>query len=74
MDNEEDYIELHRLLAKCKFNLVKEQFELCNAKADSNKIVNYINDTSFTDYYEKKIKQIDEFIVDIPIIIKGDEK
>lgn len=25
MDNEEDYIELHRLLAKCKFNLAREQ-------------------------------------------------
>ena len=23
-------------------------------------------------YYDKKAKQIDEFIVDIPIIIKGD--
>ncbi len=74
MDNEEDYIELHRLLAKCKFNLEKTQLELCNAKADSNNIVNYINNTPITGYYEKKIKQIDELIADIPIIIKGDER
>lgn len=28
MDNEEDYIELHKLLAKCKFNLQKERAKI----------------------------------------------
>lgn len=28
MDNEEDYIELHRLLAKYQFNMMKEQSKL----------------------------------------------
>lgn len=65
MDNEEDYIELHRLLAKCKWNIVKEQTKLTSAIMEHTPIINY---------YEKKSRQIDEFIVDIPIIIKGDEK
>lgn len=64
MDNEEDYIELHRLLAKCKFNIVKEQVKFNPANIGHTDIVNY---------YDKKIKQIDEFVVDIPIIIKGEE-
>lgn len=63
MDNEEDYIELHRLLAKCKFNLAKERAN--KTKAPTEEIANC---------YERKIKRIDEFIVDIPIIIKGDER
>lgn len=71
MDNEEDYIELHRLLAKCKFNLVKEQIEYCIRKADSDFM---IEDKFKTNCYDKKVRQIDEFIVDIPIIIKGDER
>lgn len=60
MDNEEEYMELCRLLAKYKFNMIKEE-------AKHNCI-------PITDYYEEKIKKIDEFIVDIPIIIKGDER
>jgi len=32
MDNEEDYIELHRLLAKCKFNLIKSSTDLASAQ------------------------------------------
>lgn len=65
MDNEEDYIELHKLLAKCKWNIAKEQMKLNP---------NVIGHTEIIDYYNKKAKQIDEFIVDIPIIIKGDER
>lgn len=65
MDNEEDYIELHRLLAKCKWNIAKEQVKLDPA---------IIGHTEIIDCYNKKIKQIDEFILDIPIIIKGDER
>ena len=64
MDNEQDYIELYKLLAKCKFNIVKEQANFNPANIERTPIVNY---------YDKKLKQIDEFIVDIPIIIKGDE-
>lgn len=64
MDNEEDYIELHKLLAKCKFNLQKER-----AKFNPN----VIGHSDCIRYYEEKLKQIDKFIVDIPIIIKGDE-
>lgn len=63
MDNEEDYIELHRLLAKCKWNMAKEQVKIMPPHKEPIPIINY---------YEKKTKQIDEFIVDIPIIIKGD--
>lgn len=65
MDNEEDYIELHRLLVKCKFNLARE----C-AKLNPN-VIGHIE---IIDYYNEKAKQINEFIVDIPIIIKGDER
>lgn len=67
MDNEKDYIELHRLLAKCKFNLVRDELELCNKGINTKEL-------TMSEYYEKKIKQIDEFIVDIPIIIKGGER
>lgn len=55
MDNEEDYIELHRLLAKCKWNMAKDQIKF-----------------PLSPYYTRKIEQIEKFIVDIPIIIKGD--
>lgn len=65
MDNEEDYIELHRLLAKFKFNLAKEQVKPIPPNREHTPIINY---------YEKKTRQIDEFIVDMPIIIKGDER
>lgn len=64
MDNEQDYIELYKLLAKCKFNIAKEQVNLSPAN---------IEHTSIISYYNKKVNQIDEFIADIPIIIKGDE-
>ena len=64
MDNEQDYIELYKLLAKCKFNIAKEQVSLISANKEHTPIINY---------YDEKIRQIDEFIVDIPIIIKGDE-
>lgn len=60
MNNQEDYIELHRLLAKCKFELVRICADLMPSKQ--------------LDDYMKIIRQIDEFIVDIPIIIKGDER
>ena len=59
MDNEEDYIELHRLLAKCKFNLAREQVK---PRLEEEK-----------QYFASKTKRINEFIVDIPIIIKGEE-
>lgn len=65
MDNEEDYIELHRLLAKCKWNIANEQVNFSPANREDTPIINY---------YKKKTRQIDEFIVDIPIIIKGDER
>lgn len=65
MDNETDYIELHRLLAKCKWNIAKEQVKLNP---------NIIGHTDIIDYYNNKAEQINEFIVDIPIIIKGDER
>ena len=63
MDNEQDYIELYKLLARCKFNIAKEQAKLSSANMEHTPIISY---------YDKKAKQIDEFIVDIPIIIKGD--
>lgn len=69
MDNEEDYIELHRLLAKCKWNMAKDQVKFPVLRCDETVITPPI-----TEFYEKKAKQIDEFIVDIPIIIKGDER
>lgn len=65
MDNEEDYIELHRLLAKCKWKMAEEQLEFPALKWGK---------TPITEFYEKKTRQIDEFMVDIPIIIKGDER
>ena len=58
MDNEEDYIELHRLLAKCKFNLAREQVK---SRLEEER-----------EYWASRIEKISNFIVDIPIIIKGD--
>ncbi|MCI9245557.1 MAG: hypothetical protein HFJ30_00145 [Clostridia bacterium] len=65
MDNEEDYIELHRLLAKCKWNIANSQIMYCSTNSEHTSIINH---------YEKKARQIDEFIADIPIMIKGDER
>ncbi len=64
MDNEEDYIELHKLLAKCKFNIARENLKLNPANEGHSSIIRY---------YEDEIKKINEFIVDIPII-KGEDK
>lgn len=58
MDNEEDYIELHRLLAKCKWNMAKIQVK-SPLKEER-------------EYFASKVNRINDFIVDIPIIIKGD--
>ncbi|MCI8621359.1 MAG: hypothetical protein HFJ50_06525 [Clostridia bacterium] len=60
MDNEEDYIELHRLLAKCKFNLVREQVK---PRLEEER-----------EYFASRIEKISNLMVDIPIIIKGDER
>lgn len=64
MDNEQDYIELYKLLAKCKFNIARDQAKLNYSSKENASII---------DYCDKKVKQINEFMVDIPIIIKGDE-
>ena len=48
MDNEQDYIELHKLLAKCKFNIAKEQAKLSSANMEHTPIISY---------YDKKAKQ-----------------
>lgn len=63
MDNEQDYIELYKLLAKCKFNIAREQVQLNSENREHTSIINY---------YDEKVRQINEFIVDISIIIKGD--
>lgn len=47
MDNEEDYIELHKLLAKCKWNMAREQMKLNP---------NVIGHTEIINYYEKRTK------------------
>lgn len=59
MDNEEDYVELFKLLAKCKFNIAKKQV-ICA-------------DESSSLYYDKKISEINQFLQDVPIIIKGED-
>ncbi len=64
MNNEEDYIELYKLLAKCKFYLSRERSKLN---------INNINHSGLIHYYEKKLKQIDEFMEDVPIIIEGEQ-
>ena len=64
MDNEQDYIELYRLLAKCKFSLHREL-----AKLNPN-VIGY---SEIIEYNEMKLKQVNDLMVDVPIIIKGDE-
>lgn len=64
MDSEQDYIELHRLLAKCKWSMNKQLAEL-----NSNRIDN----THIIEYCENQLKKLNDFMTDIPIIIKGDE-
>lgn len=63
MDNEHDYVELNRLLAKCKYTLCKE---LSGLKSGN------MHDSPIIDDYERSLKIINELIVKIPIIIKGD--
>ena len=60
MDNEEDYIELHRSLAKCKFNLTREQVK---PRSEEER-----------QYFASRVEKISSFMEDIPIIIKGDER
>lgn len=61
MDNEEEYAELCKLLAKCKFNIAKQQ-AVCSGQ------------DIFQDYdYDKKISEINQFLCDIPIMIKGED-
>lgn len=65
MDNEEDYIELHRLLAKCKWNMVNEDVNL-NPSIEEHRLT--------IEYHGRQMLKINDFIADIPIIMKGDEK
>ena len=59
MDNEGDYIELCKLLAKLKFNLVKQSTHcFCNK--------------DMAQHLEEEITKIDKFLCDIPILIKGE--
>ena len=60
MNNEKDYIELHRLLAKCKFNLAREQVKLRLEKEKQ--------------YFASRVEKISSFMADIPIMTKGDER
>lgn len=59
MDNEEDYMELYKLLAKLKFNLVK-QSTYCFGNKD------------MVQHFEEEISKIDKLLCDIPILIKGE--
>lgn len=59
MDNEEDYIELCKLLAKLKFNLVK-QSTYCFGNKD------------MVQHLEEEISKINKLLCDIPILIKGE--
>lgn len=59
MDNEEEYVELCKLLAKCKFNIAKQQ-AVCFGQ-------------DIVQYYDKKISEINQFLCDIPIMIKGED-
>lgn len=59
MDNEEEYAELCKLLAKCKFNIAKQQV-VCSGQ-------------DIVQYYDKKILEINQFLCDIPIMIKGED-
>lgn len=60
MDNEEDYIELCKLLAKLKFNLVKQA------------VYCFGNNEDLAQNYKEEILKIDKFLCDIPILIKGE--
>lgn len=62
MDNEEDYMELYKLLAKLKFNLVK-QSTLCFGNKNMKNMVQHL---------EEEISKIDKLLCDIPILIKGE--
>lgn len=64
MDNEQDYIELNRILAKCKYVLCKE---LAGLKSSN------MYDSPIIADYERSLEIINELMVKIPIIIKGDE-
>ena len=59
MDNEEDYIELCKLLAKLKFNLVKQS-------------TYYFGNKDMVQHLEEEISKIDKLLCDIPILIKGE--
>ena len=59
MDNEEDYIELCKLLAKLKFNLVKQSTHCFDNK-------------DMAQHLEEEISKIDKLLCDIPILIKGE--
>ena len=52
MDNEEDYMELYKLLAKLKFNLVKQSTH-CFGNKD------------MVQHLEEEISKIDKFLCDI---------
>lgn len=60
MDNEEDYMELCKLLAKLKFNLVKQCIDC------------FDNNEELAQSYREEISKIDKFLCDIPILIKGE--
>lgn len=60
MDNEEDYMELCKLLAKLKCNLVKQD------------IYCFGNNEELAQSYKEEISKIDKFLCDIPILIKGE--
>ena len=64
MDNEQDYIELHKILAKCKYNLNKQLVELNSIKMENAHLI---------EYFENQLKKLNDFMNNIPIIIKGDE-
>lgn len=59
MDNEEDYMELYKLLAKLKFNLVKQSTHCFGNK-------------NMVQHLEEEISKLDKLLCDIPILIKGE--
>lgn len=59
MDNEEDYMELYKLLAKIKFNLAKQS-------------THCFGDKDMVQHLEEEISKIDKLLCDIPILIKGE--
>lgn len=64
MDNEQDYVELHRLLAKCRYNLNKQLAELNSTKMENAHLI---------EYCENQLGKLNDFMNNIPIIIKRDE-